>query len=107
MSKIIDGVEYSDELLDPGEIQRSGKPGDLPATKPQGFLRKHPKMMDLVKAGANAGQISDLGGKHKVTLHWNLNETANKDHVFKMIIDEKVVYLDLDELTYYTRLMFN
>lgn len=75
-----------------------------PVVKPMYYLRKKPAFRKLVKQ--NTGQLTDYSGQHKVKLEWKLNEVANRDKVFKLTIDEKVVYLDLDELLYYTRVMF-
>lgn len=66
-------------------------------------LRKHPKFMDLIKSGK--GQLTDLSGNHKIGIEWHLNKWADADGVFKLVIDDKVVYLDLEELTYYTRML--
>lgn len=99
----INGVEYSDELLDPGEIDISGVRGEFAYTKPQQHLRKHPSVRSL--NDANTGRLTDLSAKHSVVIGWNLNEAANRDKVFMLRIDEKEVYLDLDELLYYTRMI--
>lgn len=72
-------------------------------TRPMLHLRKHPKFLDSIKRGK--GQLTDLSGNHKVEIEWHLNKWADADKVFKLVIDDKVVYLDLEELTYYTRLM--
>lgn len=97
---------FSKEILDPGqEMNATGVRGEYSVTKPQNHLRKHPRITEL--KDKSRGQITDFSGKHKVELLWNLNEDANRDKVFKLKVDEKVVYLDLDELTFYTRAMFN
>jgi hypothetical protein len=75
------------------------------ATKPMAYLRKHPKITELLKKGT--GYITDLGGRHEVRLDWKLNEVSQRDKVFKLTVDGKEVYIDLEELTFYTRSMFN
>jgi hypothetical protein len=75
------------------------------STRPVQNLRKHPKVTELVKR--RAGYITDLGGKHEIKLEWKLNEAAQRDKVFKLTIDDKEVFVDLEELTFYTRVMFN
>lgn len=87
----------------------SFKPDELkfgkPVTKPVRYLRKKPFVKDLVKSHAT-GYLTDQSGKHLVRLDWKLNEIAQRDKVFKLTIDEKEVYLDLEELVFYTRVMF-
>lgn len=73
-------------------------------TKPVQYLRRKPNIKQLVEL--NRGELTDQSMKHKVTLEWKLNKQAQKDKVFKLQIDDKVVYLDLEELTFYTRAMF-
>lgn len=73
--------------------------------KPVRYLRKKPFVRDLVKKHG-VGYLSDQSGKHEVRLDWKLNKIAQRDKVFKLQIDDKVVYLDLEELTFYTRIMF-
>lgn len=68
-------------------------------------MRRKPKVTMLAQQGR--GYLTDLSANHTVQLDWKLNEHADKDKIFKLTIDEKVVYLDLEELLYYTRIMFN
>jgi hypothetical protein len=68
------------------------------------YLRHKPAVKQLVEQGS--GDLTDLSGNHLVKIEWKLNDVAKRDKVFKLQIDEKVVYLDLEELTYYTRVMF-
>lgn len=75
-----------------------------PVTRPVTNLRKHPKVTELVKEGV--GYLTDLSGNHEVRLDWKLNKEAVQDKIFKLTIDEKEVYLDLEELMFYTRIMF-
>lgn len=75
------------------------------AIKPMKYLRRKPKVNELAKRH-KTGYLTDHGGKHEVRLDWRLNEIAHRDKIFKLTIDEKVVYLDLEELTFYTRIMF-
>lgn len=81
----------------------SGAKG-LYATKPQDYLRRKPIVTELIKHGK--GYLTDQSGNHEVTIEWNLNKAAQKDKVFKLTIDDKEVYLDMEELFFYTRIMF-
>lgn len=69
------------------------------------YLRKKPFVRDLATKH-KTGYLTDQSGKHLVRIDWKLNEIAQRDKVFKLTIDEKEVYLDLEELTFYTRVMF-
>lgn len=73
--------------------------------KPVRYLRKKPFVKDLA-INHRTGYLTDQSGKHLVRLDWKLNEIAQRDKVFKLTIDDKEVYLDLEELTFYTRIMF-
>lgn len=65
------------------------------------FLRRKPRVTEVM--GQSRGDLTDLSGNHKVQMQWNLNEAAKRDNVFRLVVDEKVVYIDLDELLFYTR----
>ncbi len=67
-------------------------------------LRNKPNINDLIKEGT--GYLVDQSGKHTVRLDWELNEMAVRDHIFKLTIDDKEVYLDLEEVLFHTRIMF-
>ena len=73
-------------------------------TRPMHYLRRKPGVKQLAKM--SRGDLTDLSQNHKVTIHWNLNEPAQRDKIFKLTVDDKTVYIDLEELTYYTRVMF-
>lgn len=68
------------------------------------YLRRKPKVTALADHGT--GRLTDLSGNHTVRLDWKLNEQAHRDKIFKLTIDDKQVYLDVEELLYYTRIMF-
>lgn len=87
-------------MFEPDEMV-NGKP----LVKPVRYLRKKPFVRDLAK-NHKTGYLTDHSGKHLVRLDWKLNRVANRDKIFKLTIDKKVVYLDLEELTFYTRVMF-
>lgn len=72
--------------------------------KPTPHLRRKPSVRALVHH--KTGYLTDQGMKHQVRLDWDLNENANKDKVFKLTVGDKVVYIELEELLYYTRVMF-
>jgi hypothetical protein len=83
----------------------TGPLGAGATTKPLDHLKRKPKVTELIKQGR--GRLTDLSANHEVELQWDLNESANRDKVFKLVIDDKYeVYLDLEELTFYTRVMF-
>lgn len=82
----------------------SGHLGAGSATRPMDNLRNKPKITDLIRDGK--GYLTDKSGNHTVELNWELNEQAVKDHIFKLTIDDKEVYIDLEELMFYTRIMF-
>lgn len=68
------------------------------------YLRRKPNVKELIDKGR--GRLTDQSGNHEVTIEWQLNKQSQKDKIFKLQIDDKVVYLDLEELTFYTRIMF-
>lgn len=82
----------------------SGALGSGSATRPQDNLRNKPNVKDLIKDGV--GYLTDQSGNHTVRLDWELNENAVKDHIFKLTVDDKEVYVDLEELLFYTRIFF-
>jgi hypothetical protein len=72
--------------------------------KPTPHLHRKPRVKELVDQGT--GYLTDQGANHEVRIDWKLNKNADKDKIFKLTIDDKVVYLELEELLYYTRIMF-
>lgn len=82
----------------------SGNLGAGSATRPVNNLRKKPVVTDLIAQGN--GFLTDLSGNHDVAIDWELNAQAVKDHIFKLTVDDKEVYIDLEELLFYTRIMF-
>lgn len=82
----------------------SGARGAGSATRNMDILRNNPKVTELIKMGR--GNLTDLSGNHTIGLDWELNEQAVKDKIFKLTIDEKEVYIDLEELMFYTRIFF-
>lgn len=71
------------------------------ATRRVDNLRNNLKVTELVKQGQ--GYLTDLSGNHEVHLDWKLNEQAIKDGIFKLTVGDKEVYLDIEELYFYTR----
>ncbi len=59
---------------------------------------------DLVKQITHA-DLKDHGGHSVVKMRWNLNKPANRDHVFLFEINGQKAYIDLEELSSYTRLI--
>ena len=74
------------------------------ATRDMTQLRKKPSVRELINDGV--GFLTDMSGNHEVRLDWELNESAVRDKIFKVTIDDKEVYIDLEELLFYTRIMF-
>jgi len=72
-------------------------------TKPVSYLRRKPPVRELIDQGK--GFLTDQSANHHIALEWKLNDLAQQDKVFKLSIDDKEVYIDLEELTYYTRMM--
>lgn len=68
------------------------------------FLRRKPSIKQLLDE--RRGRLTDLSGNHTVEIDWGLNLKAKRDGVFKLKIDDKEVFLDLDELMFHTRVMF-
>lgn len=79
----------------------AGGLGSGSATKNLDHLRNKPKFTELLKHGV--GYLTDQSGKHQVRIEWDMNEMAKRDKVFKLSIDGKDVYIDLEELLFYTR----
>lgn len=94
------GAQY--DALEGGQ-KISGARGST-ATRPMDAMRRKPIVTELVKQGI--GFLTDQSGNHEVRLDWHLNEHADKDKVFKLTVDDKEVYIDMEELIYYTRVMF-
>lgn len=82
----------------------TGGLGSGSVTRPLDNLRNKPKVTDLIRDGR--GYLVDQSGKHTVRLDWELNENAVRDKIFKLTVDDKEVYVDLEELLFYTRVMF-
>jgi hypothetical protein len=51
----------------------------------------------------SSGVLKELTGKHKVTIHWNLNEEAIADQIFMLRVDEAELYLDKQDLLRHLR----
>lgn len=83
----------------------SGPLGAGAATRPLDHLRNKPVITELIKQGR--GVLVDRSGNHSIELDWELNEQAVKDKIFKIIVDDETeLYIDLEELLFYTRVMF-
>ena len=75
------------------------------ATRPMDSMRKKPKVTDLIRDGV--GYLTDQSGNHQVRMDWELNDMAVRDKIFKITIDDDTeIYVDLEELLFYTRIMF-
>lgn len=82
----------------------SGALGAGSATRPVDNLRNKPNIQDLIKQGT--GYLTDQSGNHTVRLDWELNDMSVRDKIFKLTVDDKEVYLDLEEVLFMTRVMF-
>jgi predicted transcriptional regulator len=67
--------------------------------------RTVPFAVALKKGVCHAELKNYLGNGNVLTLRWNLNQSATRDHIFAMTIGDKTAYIDLEELLSYTRLM--
>ena len=69
------------------------------------------KDMSVIREGASTkdtldakrGTLKDYSLQHRVTLEWDLNAEAIRDHIFKFTIDDKTVLIDSEELMRYLR----
>lgn len=82
----------------------TGALGAGSATRNVDNLRNKDKITDMLAKGS--AQLADLSGNHQVTLDWELNEMAVRDKIFKLTVDDKEVYIDLEELMFVQRVMF-
>lgn len=56
-----------------------------------------------VQQAQRMGNLKDYSLKHRVTLHWDLNEEAKRDLMVKLVIDDVEVILDAEDLMRYLR----
>lgn len=57
----------------------------------------------LVQHKSSSGVLRDLSLKHKVKMYWDLSKDAQTDQIFKLEIDDYVVYLDSEQMMRYLR----
>lgn len=74
------------------------------ATRDVKNLRNKDSITEIIKKGQ--AQITDLSANHTVTIDWELNDTAVKDKIFKLTIDDKEIYIDYEEWLFIQRVMF-
>lgn len=74
------------------------------ATRDMSHLRKKDAVTEMIAKGR--AQLTDLSGNHKIELDWELNQDAVKDKIFALTIDDKKVYIDLEEFVFVQRIMF-
>lgn len=82
----------------------TGGLGSGSATRDVKNLRNKPKITDLIREGRS--KITDQSGKHEIEVDWELNEMAVRDHIFRLRIDDKEVYIDMEEWLFVQRIMF-
>lgn len=82
----------------------TGSLGAGSATRNVDNLRNKDSIKEMIKKGS--AKLADLSGNHEVELNWELNEMAVRDKIFKLRIDDKEVYIDLEELLFVQRCMF-
>lgn len=58
-----------------------------------------------VQRDKRRGVLKDYSLQHRVELRWDLNDEAIRDQMFRLIIDDYEVIIDLEELLRYTRWM--
>lgn len=66
-------------------------------------MRRKPRATELM--GERRGKLTDQSKRADVTIEWGLNEQMKRDRVFKLSINGEEAYIDLEELTYYTRMI--
>lgn len=49
------------------------------------------------------GVLKDYSLKHRVTIHWDLNDEAIRDRMFKMRVDDKEIIIDVEEFMRFIR----
>lgn len=74
------------------------------ATRDVSNLRNKDSITEMIKKGS--AKIADLSMNHNITVDWELNDTAVKDKIFKLTVDEKEVYIDYEEWLFVQRVMF-
>lgn len=82
----------------------SGGLGAGSATRDVKNLRNKNSFTEMLKKGS--AQIVDQSQNHQITVEWELNEMAVRDKIFKLTIDDKEVYIDLEEWLFVQRTMF-
>lgn len=82
----------------------SGGLGAGSATRDVKNLRNKDSITEMLKKGS--AQIVDQSQNHQITVEWELNEMAVRDKIFKLTIDDKEVYIDLEEWLFVQRTMF-
>jgi hypothetical protein len=49
------------------------------------------------------GTLKDYSLKHRVSIHWDLNEDARRERMFKLKVGDNEVILDAEEIMRYLR----
>lgn len=49
------------------------------------------------------GTLKDYSLKHRVSIHWDLNEDAQRERMFKLKVGDNEVILDAEEIMRYLR----
>lgn len=56
-----------------------------------------------VQRDRRRGVLRDYSLEHRVEVQWDLNDDAQRDTIFKLVIDDYEVLLDAEELMRYLR----
>jgi hypothetical protein len=57
----------------------------------------------FVQARQTRGTPRDYSMNHRVVLEWDMNKEAERDHMFRLKIDDYEVLLDAEEIMRYLR----
>lgn len=83
-----------------GRLSKGLRPGEV-TEKDMSVIRETDQTK--VQREKRRGVLKDYSLQHRVELRWDLNDEATRDQMFRMIIDDYEVILDLEELLRYTR----
>lgn len=74
--------------------------------KDMSAVRRTVPFAAALKKGISHAELKNyLGNGNMLTLRWNLNKEATRDHIFEITIGDSKAYVDLEELLSYTRLL--
>jgi len=66
---------------------------------------KTTRFRDAIVYHLTRADLKDHGGHATISMEWDLNEAAKRDMIFKLTINSETAFIDLEELSAYTRLI--